>query len=183
MRVRVAFLRTVIPRVPECKRFLSYWIDLPAKSLPVLSSSECCLHCSYISKYKIEIGLLSHLASGSGHRAVRTSATEERVPDSGVTGASVSAASPRTEARMFPSPTSSNQPSQLTRSSSSSAQMRSVSDVIQSSSASPIAGTAGINISPDATNFGEPSTDPSLMDFHSSSESASTGERITPPAC
>ncbi|XP_025052739.1 protein HEG homolog 1 isoform X2 [Alligator sinensis] len=116
-------------------------------------------------------------ASGSGHRAVRTSATEERVPDSGVTGASVSAASPRTEARMFPSPTSSNQPSQLTRSSSSSAQMRSVSDVIQSSSASPIAGTAGINISPDGTNFSEPSTDPSLMDFHSSSESASTANR------
>ncbi|KYO18159.1 HEG-like protein 1 isoform A [Alligator mississippiensis] len=116
-------------------------------------------------------------ASGSGHRAVRTSAAEERVPDSGVTGAFVSAASPRTEARMFPSPTSSNQPSQLTRSSSSSAQMRSVSDVIQSSSASPIAGTAGINISPDATNFSEPSTDPSLMDFHSSSESASTANR------
>ncbi|XP_019378104.1 PREDICTED: protein HEG homolog 1 [Gavialis gangeticus] len=116
-------------------------------------------------------------ASGSGHRAVRTSATEERIPDSGVTGTSVSAAFPRTEERMFPSPTSSKQPSQLTHSSSSGAQLRSMSDVIQSSSASPIAETDGINISPDATNFREPSTDPLLTDFHSSSESASTANR------
>ncbi|XP_019409760.1 PREDICTED: protein HEG homolog 1 isoform X2 [Crocodylus porosus] len=117
------------------------------------------------------------VSAASGSQAVRTSATEERIPDSGVTGASVSAAFPRTQERMFLSPTSSKQPSQLTHSSSSGAQLRSVSDVIQSSSASPIAETDGINISPDVTNFREPSTDPLLMDFNSSSESASAASR------